>query len=254
MTALHGDRRAARGSQEVLERQTDVLLFLQSLQGTLHAQERFWRAAAEAGVLRSALLIIPASGVHVIDWPVQYRAYHLANHGSANMTVANTAPTGASAPTQGDGVKLVADGAAMTTNVLGRTLAIWGTPGDAFNIEVFEKPQTPAYSPSGNCISDSLESVAPLGANATVAGAARAAANYSRLRVFAASDQAGTVAVQQSRDTLTWYTTTSQPVAAGAAAGTIIESILAMPYARAFYTNGATPQGVFELDTALIAV
>lgn len=76
----------------------------------------------------------------------------------------------------------------------------------------------------------------------------------ARFRAFASSDQAGTLAIQQSRDGVSWYTTVSQPVAAGPTAGTVLESIVALAFARAVYTNGATNQGAFELDSVLLAV
>ena len=93
----------------------------------------------------------------------------------------------------------------------------------------------------------------PLAGGAAVNGAPRPAAGYSLFRAFAASSHTGTLSVQQSRDGTAWYETISAAVAGGAA-GQILESIIAMPYVRARYVNGATAQTTFELDSALVGI
>ena len=75
---------------------------------------------------------------------------------------------------------------------------------------------------------------------------------YSRWRVFAFSDQAGTLSLQQSTDDTTWYTTLSQACAAGQ--GMILESLVALPFVRAVYVNGSTAQTAFRLVATLVAV
>lgn len=100
------------------------------------------------------------------------------------------------------------------------------------------------------------ETSAPLAGSATFNGGtvdvAGSAQGGSRFRAFAYADVAGTLNIQQSRDGSTWRTTISQPV--GAAAGTVVESIIARRYVRAQYVNGGSAQATFELDTCLVSV
>jgi hypothetical protein len=76
---------------------------------------------------------------------------------------------------------------------------------------------------------------------------------YARWRVFAYSDQAGTVNLQQSPDGVTFYTTISQAYAAGGQAA-IVESLVALPYLRVTYVNGSSAQTVFRLLASVLAV
>ena len=76
----------------------------------------------------------------------------------------------------------------------------------------------------------------------------------SHFRAFAAADQAGTLAIQQSPDQVHWFTTTSQTVAAGFANGTVIESLNVLRYMRAVFTNGASAQSSFEFDTSVVSI
>ena len=105
-----------------------------------------------------------------------------------------------------------------------------------------------------NATARTAENSAVLAAAGTRNGATQSASGFGRFRAFASSDQAGTLNIQQSRDGVTWYTTTSVAVAAGATAGTVLESLLALPLVRAQYVNGATPQTAFEFDTVLIGI
>ncbi len=91
-------------------------------------------------------------------------------------------------------------------------------------------------------------------ASATRNGATYATGDYARFRAFASSDQAGTLNIQQSRTGSTWYTTVTTAVAAGSTTGTVLESIITMPFIRAQYVNGATNQGAFEFDTARVGI
>lgn len=86
----------------------------------------------------------------------------------------------------------------------------------------------------------------------TINGATHAANGYSRFRASAASDQAGTLSVQQSTNGTTWYTIDSVAVAANVPA--VLEAMVAMPYVRASYLNGATLQTSFSFSSALVAV
>lgn len=78
------------------------------------------------------------------------------------------------------------------------------------------------------------------------------APGYSKWRVFAVSDQAGTCVMQQSTDGQAWYPTQSNAYAGGEAA--IYESLVALRYLRVVYTNGSSAQGSFRLVATLVAV
>ena len=74
---------------------------------------------------------------------------------------------------------------------------------------------------------------------------------FTYFRVICASDQAGTVEVQQSMDNgVTWWTTLSQST--NGAVGTIVESIVTAPLVRYVFTNGATAQATFQIASNLI--
>lgn len=111
-----------------------------------------------------------------------------------------------------------------------------------------------------NATEQFADSTTVLAAGATFNGTARdsgnnagaAGAGWSRFRVFAFSDQVGTINVQQARISGTWFTTLSQAV--GASAATIIESIVTLRFLRVQYVNGATLQTQFELDSAFVSV
>lgn len=115
------------------------------------------------------------------------------------------------------------------------------------------------FLPVANVTRQVQEATAVLAAAAVFNGAALdagnnavAASGFSKVRVAAFADQPGTVNVQQSRDNITWRTTSSQAVLAGVAV--TVEAIVVRRYVRVSYTNGATVQTVFELDTCLVAV
>lgn len=95
-----------------------------------------------------------------------------------------------------------------------------------------------------------------LGSGATFNGSSynqQSAGNrYAQFRVVAVSDVGGTINVQQSFDGITWYTTLSQPITAGATLGTVVGSMWSLPYIRVSYVNGATAQTVFKLATDFI--
>ena len=87
----------------------------------------------------------------------------------------------------------------------------------------------------------------------------------ARFRVFATSDQTGTVFIEQSVDGNSWYVTKTQATTATtpgnttgsvAAVGTvpILEDLVTLPYVRARFVNGATPQTRFVFATALVGV
>lgn len=98
-------------------------------------------------------------------------------------------------------------------------------------------------------VSINHESDTALGADGTFNGAVYNITElgnlYDYFRVFASSDQTGTLSVQQSWDEVTWFTTISEAVAAGFGSGTIVESMITAPYVRVQYVNGSTAQNDF---------
>lgn len=100
------------------------------------------------------------------------------------------------------------------------------------------------------------ESTTPLAANGVFNGVAQKvpiAEGLTKFRVMAYADQSGTVAVQHSRDGSTGWRTSGTPQAVAASVGMIIEVLCVKGYVRSTYTNGATLQTVFEVDTAFVA-
>ena len=75
--------------------------------------------------------------------------------------------------------------------------------------------------------------------------------NFDFYRVLAASDQVGTLNIQQSIDGSTWYTSVSQATVAGEA--TVVESIPSASFIRAQFVNGSTAQTEFLLSSMTVA-
>jgi hypothetical protein len=131
--------------------------------------------------------------------------------------------------------------------------------GGLLHAAVNVSTSTPAASASGgggggggNDTQHFDETDTVLAIGATRNGSTRATEDYSRFRAFASADQAGTLNIQQSSDGSTWYTTDTIPVAANSP--TVLETIVAMPYARVQYVNGGVVQTAFELDSMLVAI
>jgi hypothetical protein len=234
---------------------TDLALLVGGLDKRMSHFVAELRGMAANDVLDVEVATIGPAGTFSRDWTVPYAAVSIINFTGGVVTVTSDTP-GSAAPT-GPGCHQVGAGAAATINLMGRTLTLYGTVGGLVSLQVFTRPQPPAYGPAGGGTSGAIrlaENSALLLAGVTVNGTTRATGGFSKFRAFGASDVAGTLNVQQSRDGVTWYTTVTQPVAAGITSGTIVESILELPFARAQFVNGAANQGAFELDSALIAI
>ena len=87
----------------------------------------------------------------------------------------------------------------------------------------------------------------------------------ARFRVFATSDQTGNVFIEQSVDGTNWYVTKTAAIVAAAPGNTsgsvaptgtvpVLEDLVVLPYIRAVYVNGATPQTRFVFATAIVGV
>lgn len=100
--------------------------------------------------LATETLIFPATGVIARDWTVPYGsvAVHNGSGTSQKVTVTNQGH-GDRAPVSGLGVVPVPAGAAVTANLSGRTLTLYGTPGERVVLSVFTKSQPPAWAQIG---------------------------------------------------------------------------------------------------------
>lgn len=98
-----------------------------------------------------------------------------------------------------------------------------------------------------------LHSTTPLAAAATFTGTTLdLGGNHAinRHRALCYADQAGTLYIEESRDGTTWRATLTQAVTAGGVVE--VDSIVVARYQRVRYVNGATLQGAFELQSALV--
>lgn len=112
----------------------------------LHAEQtaRLTAALTPPRVLRSSYEVIPAGGVWSTRLPVRYRYVHVTNFG-APLVVANDAPQ-ATAPGTGPGSKYVPGPGSLGANLSGTAITVYGQPGTGFNLELHDRPQTPASS------------------------------------------------------------------------------------------------------------
>lgn len=74
--------------------------------------------------------------------------------------------------------------------------------------------------------------------------------SFNRHRATVFADQAGTLYLEESRDGSVWRTISTQPVTASTFLSA--EALITQRYVRVRYLNGATLQGAFELNSALV--
>ena len=99
------------------------------------------------------------------------------------------------------------------------------------------------------------DSTTALGASATFTGTARDTGStgyYNKFRAQAYADQAGTLYIEQSRDSSTWRV--SATVSVGAGETKQVDVLIYTRYVRVRYVNGGTAQGAFELLSALVGI
>ncbi len=77
-------------------------------------------------------------------------------------------------------------------------------------------------------------------------------ASFSRWRVLVSADQPGTLNLQQSPDTTTWFTTFPSSVIANNPL--ILESLIVLRYLRAQFVNGPTSNTTFTLRAFLVGI
>ncbi len=207
-------------------------------------------------------VLLDTNGNAERNWHVPYKSAWVHNTALfGNLTVA-AQPLANAAPGPGPGVAVVPSGSAVVLPISGRSISFYGPAGATVNFAVYTGVTQPDYADNSESeiTKQVFESATPLGGGATFNGAAFDAGNnaglagqgWSRFRVFSNQDQVGTLAVQQSRDGVTWFTTTSVATAANTPA--VLESILVLRFARLHYVNGGVAQGTFEADSCAVAV
>ena len=99
------------------------------------------------------------------------------------------------------------------------------------------------------------ESVTPLAGNGAITGQARDSgiaagqlADYGYFQAFALSDLAGSMRIECSNDNITWRRATLD-TAVGVNTPVILKVTMLTRYWRVVYTNGATPQTIFMLNS-----
>lgn len=123
-----------------------VLDALTALKSELTTMATAFREVQYSRVLETASFKFNASGVISRDYPVPYAAVTIVSQSGSTVTAANQTPA-AAAPTEGQGVAKVGPYGVGTYNLAGRSLTLYGTPGDYVTITVYVRAQTPAAAP-----------------------------------------------------------------------------------------------------------
>lgn len=123
----------------------------------------------------------------------------------------------------------------------------------SMNIQTFTNLSPAPLAASATFTAPQVRAVAGVFENEIPKQAASYGSNFDFFRVLVASDQAGTLNIQQSPDGTTWVTTLSQSIPANAAEGTVVESIPSALFIRAQVVNGATAQTTFILAQMTVA-
>lgn len=110
--------------------------------------------------LTTETLTLDGAGMATRDWTVPYGSVSVHNGGQNTVTITNNTAA-AGAPQTGAGVVLVPPGAAVTANLSGRSLSLYGDPGTQLVVSVFTRPQPPAWGRVGSPVT-ALNSAAAL--------------------------------------------------------------------------------------------
>lgn len=251
--------RGAAGAAVADAAVVDTIVSLRGISTNLSQLVAALRGMTINNVLDAEVAVIPATGVWSRDFSVPFASVAISS--AAAVTVAADAPQ-ASAPAAGPASQVIVGGAVL--NISGRTLSVYGAAGTQISVQVFDRPQPPSYSPAATITTAaSAQVLTPAAEDSTLllaAGAVNGATRdtqglgVARFRAFAAADVAGTLSIEQSRDGLTWYETTSAGILANIAQGTVLESIIALRFVRARVVNGGAGQAAFEFDSTLVAI
>jgi len=104
------------------------------------------RTAAVNNVLATEAELIPSEGRFERSYPTVYRSVAISNHSAVGTITITSAPAQTDVPTRGIGVHRIGPGRSAVVNMMGNTLAVFGTPGDAVSFQIFDKTQAPSYS------------------------------------------------------------------------------------------------------------
>lgn len=101
-----------------------------------------FRELRDTSVIESTTLVFNAAGLISRDYPVPYAAVAIYSLSAQKVTAANLPPA-SGAPAQGQGTAQVGPLGFGIFNMAGRSLTLYGNPGDAVTFTVFAKPQAP---------------------------------------------------------------------------------------------------------------
>jgi hypothetical protein len=124
----------------------EALAELRHLRATQTAEFAKLQSNIVNDTLSSGLVQFDAGGQATESFRVPYGSVAIANHGSGTVVLTNCAPTGATAPSKGKGVRRIASGAFAVCNLAGVAYGLYGTAGEMCSVEVFTRPQPPVAS------------------------------------------------------------------------------------------------------------
>ncbi|HEV2347595.1 MAG TPA: hypothetical protein VGS97_26120 [Actinocrinis sp.] len=135
-----------------MSRHEQMLLdVLHQVQLQLGTTATAFRELRHTKVLETASFKFNTAGVISRDYPVPYSAVTIVSQSSAKLTAANQ-PNAGAAPSEGQGTAIVGPYGSGTYNLAGRSLTLYGNPGDYVTITVYACPQTPAAAPGAVAI------------------------------------------------------------------------------------------------------
>lgn len=123
-----------------------LLELAQEIKDQLGTAATAFRELRYTKVLETASFKFNAAGVISRDYPVPYSAVTVISQSTAKVTIANQ-PNAGAAPTEGQGTAIVGPLGFGTYNLAGRSLTLYGNPGDYVTITAYATPQTPAAAP-----------------------------------------------------------------------------------------------------------
>lgn len=143
-----------------------------------------WATQIVNRVLLTELVIFDAQGLVTRPFHTSMGSVAVSNHGTGTITVQGGSPSGDSLapPGRGRGLGRVHGGRSATLNLTGTVLSLYGTPGEFATIQVFTKPQPPAWGPGTSNTNVATQLVTATG-NGTLDIRPWLAAGYTTLRM-----------------------------------------------------------------------
>ena len=123
---------------------SDVAAIMALMQGQYsqliqHFHDLHWNE-----VLTSGTFAFDVNGQIALDWQTDFASVAIQSSSAQPVTVTAETPQ-ATAPTIGRGVHKIPANKAATVNIRGKALTLYGNAGDLVSIQVFSKPQPPAF-------------------------------------------------------------------------------------------------------------